>query len=176
MRLVAPLSACLFAGAVWLVAPPLSEASPLPPAGLHQGALQDGTLHLARRGFRGGGARAFRGGGGRVWRGGGGRAFAFRGGRGWAGGRAWRGGRVWRSGGGRAFAFRGGGRVWRGARGGRAFAFRAGPGVWRGGRRVWRGGRWVWVGVPAFYGSCPLVRRTVWTSYGWRVRWVRRCW
>ena len=170
MRCVASLSACIFAGAVWLVAPPLTEASPLPPAGLHQGALQDGTLHLARRGGFRGGARGFRGGGGRAWRGGGGRAFAFRGGgRGWAGGRAWRGGRAWV-----------GGRAWRGGRGwrgGRAFAFRAGP-AWRGGRRVWRGGRWVWAGVPALYygAGCPVVRRTVWTPYGWRVRWVRRCW
>jgi hypothetical protein len=179
MRRIASLSACLFTGAVLLAFQPPTEASALPPAGLRQGVVQDDTLHLARRGFHGGGARgwrgggrafAYRGGGARGWRGGG-RAFAYRGG----------GARVWR-GGGRAFAYRGGvARGWRG--GGRARVWRGGRALaWHGGRRVWRGGRWVWVGAgalaaPYYYygGGCPLVRRTVWTPYGYRVRWVRRC-
>jgi hypothetical protein len=90
------------------------------------------------------------------------------------GGRAWRGGRAfaWRGGARRAGVWRGGVRragVWRGRR---AYA-------WRGGRRYWRGPRWGWVAgaAPFYYGSrCPLVRRTVWTPRGYRVRWVRRCW
>jgi len=167
MRRIAPFSACLFAGAVLLVSPPRSEASPLPPAGLQQGMALDDDLHLVRRGFRGGGSR--------VWRGGGGRAFAFRGG----GGRAWRGGRVWR--GGPAYAWRGG-RVWRGRpvyawRGGRVW--RARPAyAWRSGRRWrgWRGPRWGYaLAAPYYYSGCPLVRRRVWTPRGWRIRWVRRC-
>jgi hypothetical protein len=169
MRRIASLSACLFTGAVLLAFQPPTEASAMLPAGLRQGVVQDDSLHLARRGFHGGGARGWRGGG---------RAFAYRGG----GARAWRGG-------GRAFAYRGGvARGWRG--GGRAFAYRGGVArgwrgvrayAWHGGRRVWRGGRWVWLGAgalaaPYYYGGgCPLVRRTVWTPYGYRVRWVRRC-
>jgi hypothetical protein len=75
----------------------------------------------------------------------------------------------------RGYGFRG-----RGFRGGRAYAWRGGR-VWRGGR-YWRGPRWGWavapaVAAPFFYSGyrCPLVRRTVWTPRGYRVRWVRRC-
>jgi hypothetical protein len=90
--------------------------------------------------------RGFRGGGGRVWRGGGGRAHVWRGGRGYA----WRGGRVWR-----------GGRYWRGPRWG-----------WAAGTAALAAAPYVYGG---YYGRCPLVRRTVWTPRGYRVRWVRRC-
>ena len=100
----------------------------------------------ARRGGFGGGG--FRGGG---FRGGGFRGGGFRGG-----------------------AFGGGMRGWRGGRGV----------AWRGGRRG-RGRGWgFWPGlgiaaaVPYYYGSyydCPLVRRRVWTPYGYRLRWVRSC-
>jgi hypothetical protein len=80
----------------------------------------------------------------------------------------------------RGHAFRGhafrGGRAWRG---GRHYGWR-GRG-WRG--RGWRPG-WGWgaaaLTAPFVYGGyydrCPLVRRTVWTPRGYRVRWVRRCW
>jgi hypothetical protein len=79
----------------------------------------------------------------------------------------------------RGFGYRG----YRGFRGhafrGRRFAYRGG--VWRrhGWRRGWRGPAWgLALGAPYYgYGyGCPLVRRTVWTPRGWRVRWVRRCW
>jgi hypothetical protein len=39
--------------------------------------------------------------------------------------------------------------------------------------------RRVGLAAPFQYGGgyyCPLVRRTVWTPYGYRLRWVRRCW
>ena len=109
----------------------------------------------ARRGgggFHGGGMR---GGGG--FRGGG-----MRGGRGFRGGGAFRGGR----------GFGRGGVAWQGGRG------------WRGrGRGGW--GYWpygVAAGVAAapylyggYYDDCPLVRRRVATSAGYRLRWVRSC-
>jgi hypothetical protein len=168
MRRIALLLACLAASVALVIFLVPARAAAPTAAGLHKAAGNGGAanegVQLVRRGgggFRGGG---FRGGGfrgGRAFRGGfhGGRAFAFR------GGRAFRGGFHGR----RAFAFRGG----------RAFhsGFR--------GRRVWRGPRWGWgwgvgaaaLAAPYYYGgySCPLVRRTVWTPYGWRVRWVRRC-
>jgi hypothetical protein len=166
MRRLALIAACLFASAVIaLLLVPAPRASALTAAGLNgglqKGVAGDNGVQLVRRGggFRGGG---FRGGrafhGGRAFRGG--RTFAFRGGRAFHGGRA--------------FAFRGG----RAFHGGRAFAFRAGPRrVWH---RGWRGRGWGWglAAAPFYYGyyGCPLVRRTVWTPWGWRVRWVRRCW
>jgi hypothetical protein len=87
--------------------------------------------------------------------------------------------------------FRGHG--FRGYRGGafRGYGYRGGRvyGGWRGGRRYgWRRPGWGWAAgaaalatAPYFYGgyrygNCPLVRRTVWTPRGYRVRWVRRCW
>jgi hypothetical protein len=30
-------------------------------------------------------------------------------------------------------------------------------------------------GIGYGYSGCPLVRRRVWTPYGYRIRWVRRC-
>jgi len=162
MRRLALIAACLVAGGGLAVVVAPSQASALTPAGLQNAAMHDNGVVLARRG--GGG---FRGGGFR-----GGRSFAFRGGRGFHG-HAFRGGR--------AFAFRGGPGFRRGFRGGRVYAFRGGR-HW-GHRRGWRGPGWRWgtaaVAAPFFYGgwgNCPLVRRTVWTPYGWRVRWVRRCW
>jgi hypothetical protein len=169
MRRIALLAACLIASAVLALmlvparASALTAATPAP--GLDKGALhQSGVVHVRRGGFRGGGFRGFRGG---AWHGRGFRGARVYGG-GWRGGRAWRGGRVygWR-----------GGRAWRG---GRVYG-------WRGGRRYgWRRPGWGW-GVAALatapflyggyrYGNCPLVRRTVWTPRGYRVRWVRRCW
>jgi hypothetical protein len=151
MRRIALLAACLVASAMLVPtqASALSAAAPAP--GLDKGALRDsGVVHVRRGGFRGGGFRGFRAGG-------------FRGARvygGWRGGRAWRGGRVYAQ---------------------RAYG-------WRGGRRYygWRRPRWGWAAgaaalaaAPYYYGGyyrCPLVRRTVWTPYGYRVRWVRRCW
>jgi hypothetical protein len=184
MRRIALLLAWLAASVVLVIFLVPARAAAPTAAGLHKGAGNGAAanegVQLIRRGgggFRGGG---FRGGGfrgGRAFRGGfhGGRAFAFR------GGRAFRGGFH----GGRAFAFRGG-RAFRGGfHGGRAFAFRGGRTFHSGfrGRRVWRGPRWGWgvgaaaLAAPYYYGGygCPLVRRTVWTPYGWRVRWVRRC-
>jgi hypothetical protein len=174
MRRIALLLACLMASAALVIFLVPARASVLTAAGLHKGGVNGAThnedVQLVRRGgggFRGGG---FRGG----FRGSAFRAGGFRGGRAYA----WRGGvrraGVWR--GGRAYAWRGGVRragVWRG---GRAYA-------WRGGRRYWRGPRWGWavgtaaLAAPYYYGGygCPLVRRTVWTPYGYRVRWVRRC-
>jgi hypothetical protein len=152
MRRLTLIAACLLAsaGAVALAAP--SQASAVTAPGLQDSAVHDNGLLLVRRGggFRGG--HGFRGRGFH-----GGRTFAFRGGHGFRG-HAFRGGRV--------YAYRGG-RHW-------------------GHRRVWRGRGWGWgwgaaaVAAPfyygGYYGNCPLVRRTVWTPYGWRVRWVRRCW
>jgi hypothetical protein len=160
-RSAAPLSACLFAGAVLLVSPPATEAAALSPAGLqHQGMALDEGLLLARRGGGRGGFRGGMGGGGRAWGGGGGRGFAFRGGGPSSRAFSYRPGRAYTWRGGRA-------RVWRGA-----------PSrVWRGRRyRYWRGPRWRW-GVAPYYGysRCPAVLRRVWTPYGWRKRWVRRC-
>jgi hypothetical protein len=69
-----------------------------------------------------------------------------------------------------------------GYHGGRAYAFRGGPRYgWRG--RGWRRPGWGWaagataLAAPYYYRRyrCPLVRRTVWTPYGYRVRWVRSC-
>lgn len=156
MRRIAVLLACLVASAALVIFLVPARASALTAAGLHKGgangAAHYGGVELVRRGgggFRGGFHGGFRG---RAFRGGfhGGRAYAWRGG-------------VRRAG------------VWRG---GRAYA-------WRGGRRHWRGPRWGWAAGPAAlaapyyyrgsYGGCPLVRRTVWTPYGYRVRWVRRC-
>jgi hypothetical protein len=175
MRRIALLLAWLAASVVLVIFLVPARAAAPTAAGLHKGAGNGAAanegVQLVRRGgggFRGGGFR-----GGRAFRGGfhGGRAFAFR------GGRAFRGGFR----GGRAFAFRGG----RTFRGGRAFAFRGGRVFHSGfrGRRVWRGPGWGWgwgaaaLAAPYYYGGygCPLVRRTVWTPYGWRVRWVRRC-
>jgi hypothetical protein len=165
----------------------------------------DDGLHLARRGGGGGfgggrgfggGGRAF-GGGGRGFGGprafGGGRSFGYRGGGpGWGGPRMYRGGQVWR---GRSYAWRGRpawrGRsyAWRGrpAWRGRSYAWRGRP-AWRGRSYAWRGpgwrGHWRWRGprwgwaAPYYgygYGGCRLVPRRVWTPYGWRRRWVRRC-
>jgi hypothetical protein len=170
MRRIAVLLACLIASAALVIFLVPARASALPAAGLHKGGVNGAArsgVELVRRGggFRGGFHSGFRG---RAFRGGfrGGRAYAWRGGVRRAG--------VWR--GGRAYAWRGGVRragVWRG---GRAYA-------WRGGRRYWRGPRWGWavgtaaLAAPYYYGrySCPLVRRTVWTPRGYRVRWVRRC-
>ncbi|HEY7553063.1 MAG TPA: hypothetical protein VH913_26520 [Hyphomicrobiaceae bacterium] len=164
MRRVVLIAVSLLASAVLvLLLVPAPRASALTAAdlggGLRKGVAGDNGVQLVRRG--GGG---FRGGG-------------FHGGRAFQGGHAFRGGR--------AFAFRGG-HVARGGyafRGGRAFAFRGGPR--HGWRRGWRGPGWGWgvgaaaLAAPYYYGSygrCPLVRRTVWTPHGWRVRWVRRCW
>ena len=161
MRRIALLLAWLAASVVLVIFLVPARAAAPTAAGLHKGAGNGAAanegVQLVRRGgggFRGGGFR-----GGRAFRGGfhGGRAFAFR------GGRAFRGGFHGR----RAFAFRGG----------RAFhsGFR--------GRRGWRGPGWGWgvgaaaLAAPYYYGgyNCPLVRRSVWTPYGWRIRWVRRC-
>jgi hypothetical protein len=186
MRRIVPFSACLFAGAVLLVAPPsttASAASAASPFGLQQGLALDDGLHLARRGgggFRGGGG-GMRGGfrGARGFSGGSGfsgrafaapRSFGYRAAPRWGGrsvyrARVYRGGRVWR---GRSVyrapIYRGG-RVWRG----RSYA-------WRGHRR-WRAARWGWAPFYGsyYYGGCRLVLRRVWTPYGWRRRWVRRC-
>ncbi len=150
MRRITLMSVALIAGAALVPAlqPAPASALPLPALQQHTSAADAGIVrHVRRGGFRGG--HGFRGGGFR--------GHAFRGG-GWHG-RAFRGGVS------RGYAFRGGG--------------------WRGGRH-WRGRRWgrgigwgLALGAP-FYGygytSCPLVRRTVWTPRGWRVRWVRRCW
>ena len=94
----------------------------------------------------------------------------------------------------RGGGFRGGYRA--GFRGGYRGGYRAGARAgFRGGyayrgarygyRRGWRGPRWGWAAGAAalaaapyyggYYGRCPVVRRTVWTPYGYRVRWVRRC-
>jgi hypothetical protein len=88
-----------------------------------------------------------------------------------------------RRGGFRGGGFRGGAFRGHGFRGGRVY------GGWRGGRRYgWRRPGWGWAaGAAALaaapysyrgyrYGNCPLVRRTVWTPRGHRVRWARRCW
>jgi hypothetical protein len=152
MRRLAIIAACLLAGAALAVFLVPAKASALPLPGLQKGAASDSGLQLVRRGggFRG---HAFRGRGfrGHAFRGRGFRGHAFR-------GRGFRGGRV--------YAFRGG-RHWRGH-------------GWRRHGWRWRGPRWGLalgaVGAPYFYGNCPLVRRTVWTPRGWRVRWVRRCW
>jgi hypothetical protein len=99
-------------------------------------------------GMRGGGMRGggFRGGAFR----GGMRGGAFRGGRGWGGGRvAWRGGRGWR----------GRGRGW---------------GYWPYGLAA-AGLAASYYGDGYYYGDCPLVRRRVATSAGYRLRWVRQC-
>jgi hypothetical protein len=119
------------------------QASALTVPTLQKRAVQDGTVHLARRGgfrgeFRGGYRAGFRGG----YRAGvrtGFRGYGYRGGRyGWR--RGWRGpGRGWGWGAGAA-------------------ALAAAP--------YYYGG---------YYGRCPLVRRTVWTPRGYRLRWVRRC-
>ncbi len=94
---------------------------------------------------------------------------------------------VRRGGGGfRGGGFRGGRAFHGGFRGGRAYAFRGGRyhGGRYYGRRGWRGPGWglalgagALAAAPYYYGgyNCPLVRRTVWTPYGYRVRWVRRC-
>jgi hypothetical protein len=115
-------------------------------------ALADAAF--ARRGgggFHGGGIRG--GGGFRGVRGGGGfRGVRGRAGRGWGGGR---------------------GVAWRGGRG------RRGRG--RGGWGYWPYG--VAAGLAAapylydsyYYDECPLVRRRVATSAGYRIRWVRSC-
>jgi hypothetical protein len=164
MRRIALLAASLIASVVLMIFLVPARASALTAGGLHNGAINDAAhkngVQLVRRGgggFRGGG---FRGGG-------------FRGGRAFHGGFRAGGFRGAAFHGGRAFAWRGGVRragVWRG---GRVHA-------WRGGRRFWRGPRWGWAvaAAPFYYGysTCPLVRRTVWTPYGFRVRWVRRCW
>ena len=148
MRRIALLLAWLAASVVLVIFLVPARAAAPTAAGLHKGA---GNGAAANEGVqlvrRGGGG--FRGGG-------------FRGG-GFRGGRAFRGGFHGR----RAFAFRGG----------RAFhsGFR--------GRRGWRGPGWGWgvgaaaLAAPYYYGgyNCPLVRRSVWTPYGWRIRWVRRC-
>jgi hypothetical protein len=159
MRRIALLAACVTGCTALTLFLVPARASALTGPGLHKGVLHDNGVQLVRRGFRGGGV---------AWRGRGGRAYAWRGG-------GVRRAAVWR--GGRAYAWRGGGvrraAVWRG---GRAYA-------WRGGRRYWRPG-WGWVAgtaavaaAPYYYGGgCPLVRRTVWTPRGYRVRWVRRCW
>lgn len=168
MRRITLMSVALIAGAALVPAlqPAPASALPLPALQQHTNAADAGIVqHVRRGGFRGG--HGFRGGGfrGHASRGGGFRGHAFRGG-------GFR-GRAFRGGGWRGRAFRGG--VSRG------YAFRGGG--WRGGRH-WRGRRWgrgaAWglaLGAP-FYGytACPLVRRTVWTPRGWRVRWVRRCW
>jgi len=149
MRRIALFTACFIACAVLLVFLLPGQASALQAAGVHRGGFHDDSFHLARRGFRGGGARVWRGGGARVWRGGG--ARAWRGG----GARAWRGG---------------GARAWRG---GRAYAWRGGRRVWRGSRWVGAGAL---AAAPFYYGGgCPLVRKRVWTPNGCRIRWVRRC-
>jgi hypothetical protein len=83
--------------------------------------------------------------------------------------------RGFRRGGFRGHAFRGPAFRGHAYRGGRA---------WRGGRHYgWRGRGWGWGGAAlaapfvygGYYGRCPLVRRTVWTPRGYRLRWVRRC-
>ena len=187
MRKVALFAACLIACAVLIVFLVPARASALSPAGLPKGVFQDDSVQLVRRGFRGGGFRghAFRG---RGFRGPAFRGHAFRG-RGFRGpafrGHAFR-GRGFRGPAFRGHAFRG-----RGFRGPafRGPAFRGGR-AWRGGRhygwrgRGWRRPGWGW-GAAAlattpfvyggYYGRCPLVRRTVWTPRGYRVRWVRRC-
>jgi hypothetical protein len=159
MRRIALLAACLIACAVLVVSLVPARASPLSAApNLHKGALLDDSVQLVRRGFRGGGfraagfhGRAFRGGRAVAWRGG--RSFAYRGGV-YRGG-VYRGGRVWR--GGRGYAWHGGRRYWR-------------PGL------GWVAGTAAVAAAPYYYGGgCPLVRRTVATPYGYRVRWVRRC-
>jgi hypothetical protein len=167
MRKVALFAACLIAYAVLIVFLVPARASALSPAALPKGVFQDDSVQQVRRGFRGGGFRghAFRGGGfrghafrGRGFRGPAFRAHAFR-------GPAFR-GRAFRG-----HAFRGG-RAWRGRHYG-----------WRG--RGWRRPGWGWgaaalATAPFFYGGyygrCPLVRQTVWTPRGYRLRWVRRCW
>src|SRR5262245_39926596 len=97
---------------------------------------------------RGGGG--FHGGGMRA--GHGFRGGAFRGGRGFArGGVAWRGGRGWR----------GRGRGW---------------GYWPYGVAAGVAGVPYYYGYgDNYYGDCPLVRRRVATSAGYRLRWVRQC-
>ena len=147
MRRIALLAVSLIASAALIVFLVPARAATLTAAGLHKGAANSAPYNERVQLVRRGGG--FRGGG--FHRGG------FRGGRAYA----WRGGGVRRAG------------VWRG---GRAYA-------WRGGRRYWRGPRWGWAVAPAvaaapfYYRSrCPLVRRTVWTPRGHRVRWVRRCW
>ena len=180
MRRLAIIAACLLAsaGLILLLAP--SRASALTTPGLQKGtAHNDGLLLVrdGRRGFRGG--HGFRG---HAFRGGRGfRGHAFYGPRRFHGGRGFRGhafyaprrfhrGRVFRG-----HAFFGPRRF----RGGRVYAFRGGH-RW-GHRRGWRGPRWgLALGTAAaapfgYWGNCPLVRRTVWTPYGWRSRWVRRC-
>ncbi len=103
---------------------------------------------------RGGGG--FHGGGG--MRGGGFRGGGMRGGRGFRGGGGFRGGR----------GFGRGGVAWQGGRG------RRGRG--RGGWGYWPYGV---AAAPYLYGGyyddCPLVRRRVATSAGYRLRWVRQC-
>jgi len=139
MRRIALVAASFVASAAlsFYLLPVAASALPVPT--LQKGAVQDGTLHLARRGgFRGG----------------------FRGG--------------YRAG------LRGGYRA--GVRTGfRGYGYRGGRYAYR---RGWRPGWGAAVGAAAlagapyyggYYGRCPLVRRTVWTSYGYRVRWVRRC-
>ncbi|HEX5957982.1 MAG TPA: hypothetical protein VFY92_04905 [Hyphomicrobiaceae bacterium] len=148
MRRITLMGVALIAGAALIPALRTAPASalPLPALQQHTSAAEAGLVQHVRRG-------GFRGGHG--FRGGGFRGHAFRGG------------------GFRGHAFRGG-------------AFRGGG--WRGGRH-WSGRRWGraagWglalgaLGAPYYgygYTSCPLVRRTVWTPRGWRVRWVRRCW
>jgi hypothetical protein len=203
MRKVALFAACLIAYAVLIVFLVPARASALSPAGLPKGVFQDDSVQQVRRGFRGGGFRghAFRGGGfrghafrgvrgpafrGHAFRGGGFRGHAFRGVRGPAfRGHAFR-GRGFRGPAFRAHAFRGPafrGRAFRG------HAFRGGR-AWRGRHYGWRGRGWRRPGwgwgaaalatAPFFYGGyygrCPLVRQTVWTPRGYRLRWVRRCW
>ncbi|OJW61716.1 MAG: sulfur globule protein precursor [Afipia sp. 64-13] len=72
----------------------------------------------------------------------------------------------------------GGGGHWHGGGGGHWH----GGGGWHGGGH-WRGGGWGWggprfyAGGPAYYGyygGCT-VRRLVPTPYGWRYRWINRC-
>lgn len=145
MRRIAVFFACV----VLLIFALADQASARRGGGFHGGG-----------GFRGGG---FRGGG---FRGGGFRGAGFRGG----GFRGFRGGMG---------GLRGVGGGWRGGRG---VAWRGGRG-WRGRGRGW--GYWPWgiaaglAAAPYYYGSyyndCPVVRRRVATSSGYRIRWVRSC-